>query len=413
MSRGAPRPGLRRRAENVLSKGGAAHTTATKGKPSLADKRLLHELQVHQVELEMQNDELRRTQLALRESRDRYQQLYDFAPTAHLMLDRAGKILEANVSATALLGAERAELRGRQFATFMGSADADTFYRERLRATADGGRRSCEVVVQGTGRRPVPVQIDVLAAAGPTAGGAAFQLAMIDLTEVRTYQRKLQRMAFDATLAEQRERRRIAADLHDRIGQGLAAAHMKLASLPAARSRETQAALKDTMHLLQQCIDDTRTLTFELSPPVLYDLGLEAALSWLAEDLTRQLGLRVTLRRTSPVPKLDDDVAAVLFRCARELLVNVSKHAGVRQAAVTLGVAGGQLHLAVEDPGRGFARGGARLAGFGLFSVREQVGHLGGTFEITSRPRHGTRARIAVPIVPVPRRARRGRRPTR
>ena len=215
------------------------------------------------------------------------------------------------------------------------------------------------------------------------------------------YQAKLREMAFDAAVVGERERRRIAADLHDRIGQSLALAQMKLTAVRAEAGGEVRDALDGSVQLLQQTIADTRSLVFDLSPPILYDLGLQPALSWLAEDIEQRHGVHVELAGERGPLGLDTDVAALLFRSVRELLLNVVKHARTTSAAVTIQREGGAIRIDVRDFGAGFDPSKdsplSRGAGFGLFSVREQMAVLGGSMEIEAALGTGTHVTLRVP----------------
>jgi signal transduction histidine kinase len=216
--------------------------------------------------------------------------------------------------------------------------------------------------------------------------------------QIRDYQTRLVDMAFDAAVAEERERRRIAADLHDRIGQSLAVAQMKIAAARDAFLAEPRGALDDALGLIEQTIADVRTLMFDLSPPVLYDLGLTAALAWLSETFQQKHGLAVALDARDDSSGLDPDVAALLFRTVRELLMNVVKHAGTNRASVRLRTDADAIHIAVSDAGVGFDPAGTSGRGtFGLFSAREQVIRLGGSFTVRSARGKGTAVHVRVP----------------
>lgn len=218
---------------------------------------------------------------------------------------------------------------------------------------------------------------------------------------ISAYKKRLQEMAFDAALVEERQRRRLAADLHDNIGQTLALAQIRLKAAMANSTFAGDKDLGEVVKLLAQAMSDTRSLTFELSPPVLYDLGLVAALEWFGEQLEAQHGLHVVVRADERWSLLDTETAAMLFRAIRELLTNVVKHAATGLVRVSLAREANELVVVVHDQGKGFdvdrlkASGASR--GFGLFSVREQVLRLGGHFEVTSSPQHGTRITLRVP----------------
>jgi signal transduction histidine kinase len=213
-------------------------------------------------------------------------------------------------------------------------------------------------------------------------------------------QAALRALAQELIVAEERERRRLAEVLHDSVCQTLVLATMRLAQRNAAA--ETPGELTDIIDLLEQTIAHTRSLTFELSPPILYELGLAAALEWLAEQMGTRYGLRVSVRARPFAEPLADDLRAFLFTAVREMLFNVIKHAGVREAVVRMSVSGRTIHVEVVDTGAGFVPGTlpyphAGNNGFGLFSIRERLRHLGGHLDIVSAPGRGTRVMVTVP----------------
>ncbi len=217
-------------------------------------------------------------------------------------------------------------------------------------------------------------------------------------------ERQLRTLASQLAFAEERERRRIAADLHDRIGQALAVSKIKLGQLlEAAGDTELEAPLREVRELVDQTVGDTRSLTFDLSPPVLYELGLEAAIEWLAERIRDRHGLDVVVERDGAPLQTSDDIGGLVFRAVRELLLNVVKHAGADTARIALHGDRRKVRISVEDNGDGFDLSKARTAGdgeggFGLYSIRQLVEHLGGRLDITSEPGQGTRATLEVPV---------------
>jgi PAS domain S-box-containing protein len=218
------------------------------------------------------------------------------------------------------------------------------------------------------------------------------------------YQGELQSLASELTIAEERERRRLAAFLHDDLGQSLAMAKLKLQETrQAAPGGAWTLLLAQANDLLARVILDTRALTMDLSPPILYELGLEPALEWLAERASGQGGIEAAFEDDGQPKPVSDEARVFLFRAVRELLANVAKHAQARRVRVAVARAGGFLRITVEDDGVGFdARDqGARLqrGAFGLFNVRERIGHLGGAFEIASKLGQGTRVVLTAPLL--------------
>ncbi|MFH1570039.1 MAG: sensor histidine kinase [Gemmatimonadota bacterium] len=217
------------------------------------------------------------------------------------------------------------------------------------------------------------------------------------------YQDRLRSMASELILTEERERRRFATDLHDHIGQTLAVVQMKIDALQApAGTGPGGPSLGDVSALIDRMDEDIRSLTFELSPPVLYELGLTAGLEWLSEQLQAQHGLPIQVEDDREPKPLDDDVRTLIFRAVRELLVNVIKHARASGVTVSLERDGDRICATVSDDGIGFdtaAQTGSRDGGgFGLFSIRERMSSIGGAVEIRSTPGHGTWARLTAPL---------------
>ncbi len=225
--------------------------------------------------------------------------------------------------------------------------------------------------------------------------------------KLASYQEDLRSLASQLTLAEERERRRLAAHLHDHIGQTLAVANIKLGELrkanPLGDSASSMAELGEIRTLLEQAIQDTQSLTFRISSPILYELGLEAALEWLTENVPKAQGLLTYFEDDKEPKPLDEDVRVLLFQAVNELLVNVVKHARARHLNVSVWREHDQLHLGVEDDGQGFevAKIGARWEksrGFGLFSIRERLKPFGGVLTVDSSPGAGTSVTITVPL---------------
>ena len=194
----------------------------------------------------------------------------------------------------------------------------------------------------------------------------------------------------------------VAAGLSAGVSFG-AVAQIKLTTARDSVAGALQASLDEVIALLDQSAAETRTLTFELSPPILYDLGLKEALSWLAEDIEHRFGIRVDLRDDEQQMPLDDTSRALVFRAVRELLMNVFKHAKTPSAKVEVHRVDDRFDIVVEDSGVGFdVDGAARQGGFGLLSVREQIRRLGGRLEVVSKPSLGTKVTLQMPIAEAP-----------
>jgi PAS domain S-box-containing protein len=220
--------------------------------------------------------------------------------------------------------------------------------------------------------------------------------------ELVASQEQLRALTTELNLTEQRERMRLATELHDYLAQMLVLAGMKLDQAkqsPPARSLDF---MDQADQVLNKCLSYTRTLVAELSPPVLHEFGLSAALRWLGEQMSRY-NLAVTVRiHTAEEIALPEDQAILLFQSVRELLLNTTKHAHSPHASVVLDHVDGRLRIVVQDDGVGFDPAAMKSFSisqkFGLFSIRERMRALGGTCELHSAPGKGATATLILPF---------------
>ena len=386
-----PPPSVRQLAESKLA-GGAA--VDLEGLTPDEVRGFVYELEVHRVELEIQNQQLAEAQLAAEESKERYRQLYESAPIGYLTVDAEGAIVGTNHCASELLGLSRAQLLGRKLSSFVTVRHQDRWHVARRALAESGGKRTFELELSLADGSTLDTQ---LVGSGRPDSAGSVNLALLDVTELRGAERRLRQAASAASLAEQRERRKLASDLHDDAGQLLSLASIKLHALADSVSRERDDQFRELAEILAEVRRRIASLSFQLSPPLLHDVGLVAATRWLAEDLERRYGLAVRVAESEELP-LDDAMRVTLFRAIRELLINVTRHAGVGEASVQIWSESGMARAAVEDAGGGFAPG-AGQGGFGLLALRERLGELGGTLTIGSGPRGaGSRVVASVPL---------------
>ena len=219
-----------------------------------------------------------------------------------------------------------------------------------------------------------------------------------ELAEARS--RQLQALAMELIEAEERERRRIAELLHDDLQQILAAARMQLQAV--CETIPSDPILASVEQLLEESIGKSRRLSHELSPAVLHQSGLVAALQWLAQQMGNQFGLSVQLETDWPKEFESAPVKVFLFRAVQELLFNVVKHAGVKSAQVVLSGSDSSVTATVSDQGLGLnpdiLNFPTSAGGLGLLSLRERARHIGGSLEIESAPGQGSRFTLTVPL---------------
>jgi DNA-binding NarL/FixJ family response regulator/two-component sensor histidine kinase len=215
---------------------------------------------------------------------------------------------------------------------------------------------------------------------------------------------QLRSLAGELTLSEQRERSRLAKVLHDHIQQLLVAAKFRVTILGRGGDDVIKRASKEVEELIDESIAASRSLTAELSPPILHEAGLNAGIQWLARRMADTQGLFVDLKMEES-GALPEDLKVLLFESVRELLFNVVKHANTRSAVINMRRFDGSLQVTVSDQGVGFdptamPAAGESGGGFGLFSIRERLELMGGTFEIVSNPGRGSRFVLSLPVAP-------------
>ncbi|MBI3930282.1 MAG: PAS domain S-box protein [Armatimonadetes bacterium] len=339
----------------------------------------------------------RRAGDALRQSEDRYRRLFATVSDAIVLFDSDNlRFLDVNDAAVAAYGYSREELL-RMTVLDVSAEPEQTRTSVRLAATGELARIPLRFHLRKDGSA-FPVEIS---ASSFQQGERRLICGVIrDVTERRKAEAQLRRLASQLVLAEERERRRIAADLHDRLAQNLAMCLIRVGLLQEKSSEEVRASLDPVRELLEDSIQRAQSLTFELSPPALYDLGLPEAVRSLGERLLKPHGLRFEFRSTEPSPPLGNDLRVLLFRAIRELFINVIKHARATWVKTGVTAREGRIEIVVEDDGIGFETGPEPVdgGGFGLFNVRERLGQMGGGMEISATPGSGTRVLLTAPV---------------
>ena len=330
--------------------------------------------------------------------------------------DAAGKVTFMNDVAESLTGWRRAQMNGQALENVLniqnGASAADgnplkRVFLERTKVDAPAG--ALLSAANGT-RLPIEGHAAPIKDADDTMLGAVVVFRDIHEREeargkILEYQERLRSMASDLLLTEERERRAIADGLHDRVGQSLALTRIKLGTLRGRLSdTDVIAQIDDIAGVLKQMIGEIRSLTFELSPPILYEFGLDAALEWLTTHVKKQHDLSCEFKTSGVARPFAPKTDVLLFQATRELLTNVVKHAQAKQATVTVLKETDCVSVKVEDNGVGFDTPDGMLTpgqtkGFGLFSIRERIEHLGGKFEIRSGRGHGTCISLTLPVL--------------
>ncbi|MFH1740844.1 MAG: ATP-binding protein, partial [bacterium] len=223
-------------------------------------------------------------------------------------------------------------------------------------------------------------------------------------TDLRKAYSQLQRMASDLSLTEERERRQLATDLHDSISQSLSVSMMELSAMDQAETvNEFKEQAGNIRERLDEAFQTTQNLTFNLCPPELYQVGLESAIRELTVRTQKKHSVEIAFDDDGRPKPVSEDVRYFLFRAARELLLNVIKHARATAVRVSIKRTNGDIRIQISDDGVGFEWSDQRVyaserGAFGLFSIRQRVSQIGGSLQIQSEPGAGTRVTIVAPL---------------
>ncbi len=439
---------LRSRAEGRLRKNNKSNTLPP-AKLTDGEMRSLHELHVHQIELEMQNMELLEARNRTEELLNKYTDLYDFAPVGYFSLDPQGRILEANLTGAALLGVERSRLIHQRLRGFVDLQTLPSFLLFLENIFSQPTKQECVATLVKKGGEVFWADLHAVCDGDPKKG---CRLAMSDITilkradeaqkrveslnrtnqelqreivqksQVATalkkseqqksrmlklsnlLQEQLRSLSHQLLHAQEEERKRISRQLHDEIAQILVGISVHLESLTHETTFATP-SLKTKIVLTQKLVDESvqivQQLARDLRPAVLDDVGLNSAIQAYLKGFMEQTGIRVSFNTYAGAEKLKSAERTVLYRITQEALTNAARHAQASTAKVTLQNTGGTICLSVHDNGKGFLadkptspKGRKRL---GIVGMRERVEMIGGTFRIDSAPGQQTTIHVEIP----------------
>jgi PAS domain S-box-containing protein len=223
------------------------------------------------------------------------------------------------------------------------------------------------------------------------------------LEEIKAYQKKLKTLNSELTNAEEKERRRIAVNLHDVIGQTLSIAHIKLSSLSNIKfPPKVKKIISESSELIHAAITESNSLTYDLSPPILYELGLIPAIKWRLEQIEEKFGIVTNFKSSENRLDINNDIRILLYRIICELLTNIIKHANADFIRIEISKDQKYFYITVFDNGQGFNYQPeselTKQGGFGLFTINERLDSIQGQFVIESEKEKGTKAIVSIPI---------------
>jgi PAS domain S-box-containing protein len=368
------------------------------------------QLRANEQQLKAANQQLRATEETLRESEEKYRTLTENSLTG-IFIHQDEKYVFVNDRFAEIHGYKAEELLGKEFWTLVHPDEKKVV--ARIRSKRPKGKKVAQrYEVRRLKKDGQTIWCEIMISHIEYMGKPAIMGNIINITERKQaeqklleYQSQLKSLASELSLTEEHERRRIATELHAAIGQSLVISKLQLDTLRAtALSGELGKTLEEVCRLLDETIQSTRSLTFDLSSPILHELGFETAVAeWLTERIQKKHGIATEFEDDEQPKPLNDDIRALLFRDVRELLVNVVKHAQAEKIKVSIRKVGSQIHVSVEDDGVGFDPAevvlmSVRRGGFGLFSIRERLEQLDGHLEIESEPGQGTKVALMAPL---------------
>jgi PAS domain S-box-containing protein len=373
------------------------------------------ELQVADEELRQQNEELIVARQMAEVERQRYQELFDFAPDPYLVTDANALIQEANRAAAALLGVPRHHLRGKPLILFVAAADGQAFLNRLLHLSEHGDRLTWEARLQPRRGDPLYAAMTVAVVRTAQSTPVALRWLIRDITAhkaaeekarqaeqaLRASQEQLRALATHLQERQEEERRRIAREIHDELAQALTVLKMDVAWLGnrlAKADASCRRRLRDMRALLDGLVQSVRRIGTDLRPDILDDLGLTAAIEWQLQEVSKRTGLAHELTLPAQDIALEQALATAIFRIFQEALTNVLRHAGASKVTVRVMLQPEGLILEIADDGKGITP--AQLAdrkALGLLSMRERAHLWGGDLTICGRPGQGTTVTLRMP----------------
>ncbi len=360
-----------------------------------------------------------RLRAALREQSKILDAYFQYSVTPLVLLDRDFNFIRVNQAYAEACGKETADFPGRNHFEFYPQADNEAIFQSVVKSRTPYVAKAKAFTFPDDPERGVSYWDWILTPLLDETGEVEFLVFALEEVTSRVLAEKglraaneqlssraaqLRALAGELTLTEQRERGRLARVLHDHLQQILVAAKFRMSILGRTTDEVVRAGVKEVESLLDESISASRSLTAELSPPILHQGGLPDGLKWLARWMADKHGLFVELSAQKDASPQAEDAKVLLFEAVRELLFNAVKHSGTKSASVSLRrLKDDRVHIVVADEGRGFDPQalkpvGSTGRGFGLFSIGERLSMIGGHFEVDSAPGEGSRFTITAPI---------------
>jgi len=353
----------------------------------------------------------RRTEQALGEAQARIAAIVDSAMDAMVTVDESQRVVLFNRAAEQVFGVRRDQALGAPLdrflpARFRGAhhAHVEGFARTGVTSRRMGDTTTLWALRADGSEFPIEASISQAV----EEGRRFFTVILRDITRrreaeeaLRRSEQELRELSARVLEAREEEKTRIARELHDELGQLLTALKMDLSWLRERLPADLRQKAAEMGGMLDETVTATRRISADLRPLMLDDLGLADAAGWLVQDFAKRSGIACEARlpEAEALQDASKNVATAVYRAVQESLTNIARHAGAKRAWVLLAVQDGEIHVEVEDDGRGIApQDLAKSRSLGLKGMRERFAYLGGALEIGAAPRGGTRLRLRVPL---------------
>jgi len=369
-------------------------------------RRVLHELRVYQTELEVQNVELRTMQVHLDLAHARYFDLYDLAPVGYCTLSEKGLIIEANLTATTLLGVSRGVLVKQPISRFILEDDQHIYYLHFKRLSVSGELQACELRMVRQDKTLFWARLETVATQDAD-GKRIRRVVFSDITERKNADEKIHALSQSLMQAQERERYLISCELHDGIAQNLSALKINndliYDDLPMIFTvlREKLAV---SSSLIVQTIVAVRSLAYDLRLPGLEEFGLLKALEIHCEEASEKGNVKFDFQSSGMFAiDLDRNMEIHIYRLIQEGMNNIHKHAEADRATILLLGSSPNVILHIRDNGRGFDMKAQELLSaatkrMGIRGMQERVNMIHGSMAIKSQPMKGTQISIKIPL---------------
>jgi PAS domain S-box-containing protein len=350
--------------------------------------------------------EERQLKAELSEWKSRFQLIFDLAPVA-MWITEGDKVMFANRACEGLFGAsDRTQIVGKSIYSLLHPSSHQGVM-QQVSLTLSGAAQAAMVSERIARLDGSEREVEIAIAALPDHGRTTVQMVITDVTlrkkerqQLEQSRHELRRLSASVVAAREEERRRIARELHDELGQRLSALKMDLSTLThGIQNRSYDRRVAVMIEMLDETVASVRRIASDLRPMMLDDLGLNAAIEWLARDSAKRMGIEVTVRLGELDPALDSQASTAVYRMVQEALTNVARHARATQVSIEMHQLGSELVLTVHDNGVGFPSTTRRKEGsLGLIGLRERAYLLGGSIDIDNPPGGGGRITVRLPL---------------